>query len=171
MIIRNELGQQPPEMALVQGDDVVEQLAPAAAHPALRNPVLPRASEGSLDRSDAHGLKGFRNFQPVLRVTIQDEEPGCRLVRKRLSQLLHDPATGGMMGDVEMEKASPIMTDDEEAVQETEGERGYRKQVHGGRILRDDGEESGAIAERVLDLGVRVSSSAKWYVPRHRTQA
>ena len=31
MIIRNELGQQPPEMALVQGDDVVEQLAPATA--------------------------------------------------------------------------------------------------------------------------------------------
>ena len=49
MIVRNELGQQPPEMALLQGDDVVEQLAPATAHPALRNSVLPRASEGSLD--------------------------------------------------------------------------------------------------------------------------
>ena len=49
MIIRNELGQQPPEMALLQGDDVVEQLAPATAHPALRNSVLPRAWEGSLD--------------------------------------------------------------------------------------------------------------------------
>jgi hypothetical protein len=55
MIIRNELGQQPPEMALVRGDDTVEQLAPATAHPALRNSVLPRASEGGLDRTrEAH---------------------------------------------------------------------------------------------------------------------
>lgn len=110
-------------------------------------------------------MKGFRNFQPVLRVTIQDEEPGGRLVRKRLSQLLHDPATGGMTGDVEMENASPIMTDDKEAVQKKPYKRpkvsvGTVKKSMAG-WPRDDCEESGAIAERVLDLQVRVSSSAK----------
>jgi len=42
MLVRDELGQKPAEMALVQGDHVIEQLAPATAHPALDNPVLPR---------------------------------------------------------------------------------------------------------------------------------
>jgi hypothetical protein len=41
MIVRDVLGQKPPEMAFVQGDDVVKQLAPAAANPAFRNTVLP----------------------------------------------------------------------------------------------------------------------------------
>jgi hypothetical protein len=36
-------GEKPLEVALVQGDDVVEQIAPAAAYPALRNTVLPGA--------------------------------------------------------------------------------------------------------------------------------
>ena len=46
VIIRRVRGKKPLEMALVQGDDVVEQIAPAAAHPAFRNSVLP----GALDR-------------------------------------------------------------------------------------------------------------------------
>ena len=43
MIIRRLCGKKPLEMALVQGDDVVEQIAPAAAYPAFRNTVLPGA--------------------------------------------------------------------------------------------------------------------------------
>jgi len=46
VIIRGVRGEQPLEMALVQGDDMVEQIAPAAAHPAFGHPVLP----GALDR-------------------------------------------------------------------------------------------------------------------------
>jgi hypothetical protein len=42
MIIRRVRGQKPLEVALVQGDDVVEQIAPAAAYPAFRSTVLPR---------------------------------------------------------------------------------------------------------------------------------
>jgi hypothetical protein len=50
IVIRRVRGEKPLEMALVQGDDVVEQIAPAAAYPAFRNTVLP----GALDR----GLHG-----------------------------------------------------------------------------------------------------------------
>src|ERR1035438_7245936 len=52
MIIRDILGQKPPEMALVQGDDVVKQLAPATANPAFRNSVLPGALDGGLEASN-----------------------------------------------------------------------------------------------------------------------
>jgi len=36
-----------------------------------------------------------------------------------------------MAGDVEVEDTPAIMTDDEEAVQEAEGDGGHREEVHG----------------------------------------
>jgi hypothetical protein len=50
MIIRRVCGKKPLEMALVQGDDVVEQVASAASHPALRYSVLPGALDGRFAR-------------------------------------------------------------------------------------------------------------------------
>ena len=44
MVVRDVLGQEPPEMALVQRNDVIEQITSAAANPAFRNSVLPGAS-------------------------------------------------------------------------------------------------------------------------------
>jgi hypothetical protein len=38
VIVSDELRQKPPEMALVQGKDVVQQLTSATANPAFRNP-------------------------------------------------------------------------------------------------------------------------------------
>ena len=38
VIIRRVGGEKPLEVALVQGDDVVEQIAPEAAYPAFRTP-------------------------------------------------------------------------------------------------------------------------------------
>ena len=52
MVIRRVCGEKPLEMALVQGDDVVEQIASAAAHPAFRNSVLPGALDGGLHASN-----------------------------------------------------------------------------------------------------------------------
>ena len=63
MIVRDVLGQKPPEMALVQGDDVVKQLTPATANPALRNSVLPGALDGGSEASNAHGSNRRGNFQ------------------------------------------------------------------------------------------------------------
>jgi hypothetical protein len=48
MIVRDVLGQEPPEMPFVQGDDMVQQLTSATANPALGDPVLPRAVDGGL---------------------------------------------------------------------------------------------------------------------------
>jgi len=52
VIIRRVRGEKTLEMTLVQGDDVVEQIAPAAAHPAFRNSVLPGALDRGLHASD-----------------------------------------------------------------------------------------------------------------------
>jgi len=74
MIIRRVCGKKPLEMALVQGDDVVEQVASAAAHPAFRNSVLPGALDGGLHARDLQGAKGSGYFQAVFFVVIEEQE-------------------------------------------------------------------------------------------------
>src|SRR5258708_2714772 len=69
-------------MSLVQRDDVVEQLTAAASHPALSHSVLPRTSNRRSHRRNVHRFDGGGYCESVLRVVIEYQEPGDRLVRK-----------------------------------------------------------------------------------------
>ena len=93
MIIGEVFKKESLQMALVQSNDVVEQLPSAAAHPALSNTVLPRAADGSLRVGDLHGSNRGWNVQAVLCIAIKDEELGGRLIREGLSQLLDNPGS------------------------------------------------------------------------------
>ena len=44
MVIANVVSKKSLQMAFVEGDDVVEQIAAAASYPALGDPVLPGGS-------------------------------------------------------------------------------------------------------------------------------
>ena len=48
MVVGDVIREEPLEVALVQRNDLVEQLAPAAADPAFRDSILPRALDGGL---------------------------------------------------------------------------------------------------------------------------
>jgi hypothetical protein len=48
-----------------------------------------------------------------------------------------------MAGDVEVENAAPIVGNDKEAIEHTEGDRGRREEVHGGdgfAVIAQEGE-------------------------------
>jgi len=49
VVVGNVLGQQPFQVTFVERNDVIQEVAAAAAHPALRNTVLPGTFEGSPD--------------------------------------------------------------------------------------------------------------------------
>ena len=50
MVVGRIVSDEPPEMFFVQRDDMVKNLAPAASHPALRDPILPgRLDAGSFE--------------------------------------------------------------------------------------------------------------------------
>ena len=66
-------------------DDVVEQIAPAAAYPAFRNTVLPGALDGGLHGRDLQGAKGSGYFQTIFLVVIEEQEAGSGFVRKGFS--------------------------------------------------------------------------------------
>jgi hypothetical protein len=131
MIVHDVLRQKPPEMALIQSDYVVKQLTSATADPAFRNSVLPGALDGGLDASNTHGLNCRGNFQTVFRIVITDEEWRSSFIGKRFPQLLHNPGARRMARDVEVQDAPAVVANNEEAIEETEGDRRNGKEIHG----------------------------------------
>jgi len=53
VVLADVLIEQPFQMAFMECDDVVQEVAAAAFHPALRDAILPGAFEGSLNRTNA----------------------------------------------------------------------------------------------------------------------
>jgi len=45
VLIEEVVGEESLQLSLIQHNHVIEQLSPTASHPALRRPILPRASD------------------------------------------------------------------------------------------------------------------------------
>jgi hypothetical protein len=71
---------------------------------------------------------------PYFGVVIENEKFGVRFIGKSFAQLLYNPGAGRMACDVEVQNATPIMTDDKEAIQYPE-----RDGRHGEEVHRSDG--------------------------------
>src|SRR5262249_41504292 len=72
------------------------------------------------------------HFTPKLRIPIKDQMLEWMLVWKCLSQLLLDPKAVWMSGHMEMQNAPTIMSNHEEAIQNTKCERRDGEEIHGG---------------------------------------
>lgn len=106
-------------MLLVDGHHMVEQVAPAALDPALRNTVLPRTCQRSSQWTYPQASNGCGDIDPILRVPIKHQKPRSGVERESLSQLLHDPLARRMLGDVEVQNTAALMADHEKTVQHT----------------------------------------------------
>jgi hypothetical protein len=130
VIVTNVLFEKTHQMPFIECNHLIEQVAATALNPALRNSILPRALVGSLKRADVQRAYGYRNLLSVLLVAIEDEKAWSGVKRKGLSQLLYDPRTCRMPRDVEMQNPSPIVSDDEEAVEYAERDSRYAEEIH-----------------------------------------
>lgn len=81
-------------MALVQNDDVVEQLPPDGGDEAFGNAVLPGALVTGPGWLDAHRPESGDDLGGEDRVAVEDEVPGRRLERECLAELVDDPSGG-----------------------------------------------------------------------------
>src|SRR6266851_9044583 len=118
------------QMAFVEYDDIIEQISPAVSNPAFCYAVLPRASEAAPLWLDAETLHRADDFLINIRSTVEDQIAWCRVVRECFSQLLRDPSTARMPGDVAVNDPTPVMGNHEETVQDTKGQCGHGKEVH-----------------------------------------
>src|SRR5437879_11442800 len=108
MVIRDILREKPLQMSFVQRNDLVEQFAAAASHPALRDSVLPGTLNRALYAGDLHGSNRSRNVQPILCVVVKNEELGRGLVGKGFAQLLDNPSARRMLGGIEVQDAATV---------------------------------------------------------------
>jgi hypothetical protein len=130
VVVADVLGHQPLQMTYVQNDDVIQQISSAISHPAFGDAVLPRASEVGLLGSDAEALYRADNLLVEVRSSIEDQIIRHCIVRKCFAQLLRNPQTTWMPGDVAVENPPSVVCNDEEAVQDAEGQRRHGKEIH-----------------------------------------
>src|SRR5271167_505143 len=102
VIVGQILTPKPPEMLLVQGDDVIEQFASSTADPALSDPVLPGAPSSRAHGSNATCLQELENLVTEFGVAVEEDVPVATGKRHSVAQLLHDPIARRMCCDIEV---------------------------------------------------------------------
>ncbi len=130
MVIGDVLREKSLEMSLVQRDDIIQQLAATTSNPALGHAILPRALDRRLHTFYLHGSNRRGNFESILCVVIKDEDLGRGLIREGFAHLLDNPSAGRIPRNIEVQDASTVVADDEEAVEHVEGERRDREEIH-----------------------------------------
>ena len=135
VIIADVFVHQPFQMALIEHDYMVEQVAAATADEALGDSILPRALERSANRFHAKCFCCFDDLGAECGIAVVNQITRRGVIRESLAQLLRYPRAGRMPGHIEMQNAPPVMRDDEKAIQHSEGECGDRKEIHCGNGL------------------------------------
>ena len=117
VVVPDVLSNKPTQMGFVRHDHVVQHLSATASNPALRHAVLPGTAIGRSNQLAAEAFQHPRDVSAELAITIEDQVLGCAILREDLSQLLHDPLTGGMFRGIEVQDSPPAVADHEEAVE------------------------------------------------------
>ncbi len=117
-------------MPFIHDDDMVQQVPPTTADPSLRNSVLPRTSKGRPYWPASHVLGGRDYIPTKFRVAIEQQESLSGRVRPCFSHLLHDPGGIRIPRHVETQNLSPVVPNDEKAVQHAKRDGWDGKEVH-----------------------------------------
>jgi hypothetical protein len=72
MVIANVRGKKSLQVALVEGNDVIQQIPTTALDPSFRYPVLPGTPERCPHRTDGHGAHGDQNLHAILGVPVEE---------------------------------------------------------------------------------------------------
>src|SRR5260370_41305729 len=91
MMVTNILGEQSFQMAFIQRNNVVQQVSPTAAHPPLRDAILPWTSKRSSLGNDTGGFHRRDHLEPKLLIAIKDHVFMRGFKGKRLAPLLDQP--------------------------------------------------------------------------------
>ena len=126
-MVRDVGSKHPPEMSLIEDDDMVQTLATHGPDDAFDVGILPRRAWRGADGCQAESFGGASERRVEGRVTVVEEESRGGVVWEGLAKLLAGPRGCGMLRHVDMQDAAPIVGEDHEDEQDPAGERGTAK--------------------------------------------
>lgn len=129
VMIGDVIADESAQVAFIQRDHMIEELAAATSDPALRHSILPwRLHARSLRRQTAV-FEERHHVGIKLRVVIENHVSIRFTARECLAQLLQHPFCRGMTGNVGVQNLPTAMLDDKETVQKSEGDRWDSKEI------------------------------------------
>ena len=111
------------QMPFIQYDQVVQTFPANGTDDAFAVRVLPGRARCDRDFFDSHAYHAVLEVFAVDAVAIANEKTWCFLVREGVDDLLGGPFGVGIRGNIEMNDLPPIVTEHDEDVQDTEGQR------------------------------------------------
>src|SRR4030095_13342476 len=121
-------------MPLVEHNDVIEAFPSNRTDDAFREGILPGRSRGDEELAHSQVFHAPDERTAVDRVSVAEQVLGRGLFREALDKLVSGPGGGGVVGGVDMDEFSTVVSKDQEAEEQLEGEGGHDEEVDGGDL-------------------------------------
>jgi hypothetical protein len=116
-------------MPLVEHNDVIEAFPSNRPDDAFSEGVLPGRSRGDADLAHSQAFHPPDEQIAVDRVPVAEQVLGRGLFREALDKLVSGPGGGGVVGGVDMDEFSTVVSKDQESEEQLEGEGGHDEEV------------------------------------------
>src|SRR5262245_10173235 len=126
--------QSPSQVLLSEHDHMVETFSANTSNEPFRERILPRTSGRGEHLLNAHSLNSISKMTTVHSITVPYQISRCSIFRECFDDLLRRPFGGGMVGDIEMQYAAPLMRKDYEDKQHFQLQGGHREEVDGDQL-------------------------------------
>ena len=127
VVVRKITAQQTSEMPFVDHNGVIEAFPSNRPDDALGEGILPRGARGDEDLAHPQAFHPPCEHVAVDGIPIAEQVRGRSLFREALDQLVGGPGGGGVVGDVDMDEFSTVVSKDQEPEEQMKGERGATK--------------------------------------------
>jgi hypothetical protein len=123
------------QTGLVENDDVVQAVPAKSADDPFDVSALPGRAWGREHLFDAHGLDLLDRVLTEDAVPVTEQIAGCAVPGEGLPELVRSPFGRGMSCDGKVEKATTLVHQHQEHVQNLKTDRRYREEVHRNQTL------------------------------------
>jgi hypothetical protein len=122
-------------MPFIEHNDVIEAFPSNRPDDALSEGNLPGRPRGDEDLAHSQAVHPPDEHVAVDGIPIAEQVLGRRLVREPLDQLVGSSDGGGVVGDVDMDEFSTVVSKDQEPEEQAEGERRYNEEVDRDNVM------------------------------------
>src|SRR5215475_8154376 len=149
-------------MPLVEHNDVIEAFPANRPDDAFGEGILPGRSRGDEDLAHPEAFHPPDEDIAVDRVPVAEQVLGRGLFGKALDKLVGGPGGRGLVGGVDMDEFSPVVSKDQESEEQLEGEGGHDENVDSDNLADVCLQEIGPMFQHETLVSSSCQASAGW---------